>query len=48
MQADLEYLRKETIGTMTVTLAGSLHDSTQAIAYLRGCGVNVEVLGYVD
>lgn len=48
MQADLEYLRKETIGTMTVTLAGSAQDCEQAIIYLRERGVGVEVLGYVD
>lgn len=48
MQADLEYLRKETIGTMTVTLAGPSQDCEQAITYLRERGVGVEVLGYVD
>ena len=48
MQADLEYLRKETIGTMTVTLTASHDDCQQAITYLRERGVGVEVLGYVD
>ena len=48
MQANLEYLRRETIGTMTVTLAGHESDCQQAMAYLRERGVGVEVLGYVD
>lgn len=48
MQANLEFLRNETIGVMTVSLQGKNGDCAEALAYLRKLGVGVEVLGYVN
>ncbi len=47
IQANLEFLRNETIGVMTVALEGRHSDYDQALAYLKNVGVGVEVLGYV-
>lgn len=47
LQADLEYLRSETIGVMLVTLDGTTDMCEQAITYLKQKGIGVEVLGYV-
>lgn len=48
LQADLEYLRRETIGVMTLTLDGDPKDCAQALVYLRERGLGIEELGYVD
>lgn len=47
MQANLEFLRNETIGVMTASLQGEQADCDAALAYLKQLGVGVEVLGYV-
>lgn len=48
MQANLEFLRSETIGVMIASLEGETVDCEAALAYLRQLGVGVEVLGYVN
>jgi len=48
IQANLEYLRRETIGVMTVSLDGSVDDCEKALILLHELGVAVEVLGYVN
>ncbi|PHQ78287.1 MAG: methionine ABC transporter ATP-binding protein [Coxiella sp. (in: Bacteria)] len=48
IQANLEYMRQETIGVMTVSLEGADGACRDAIQILKGLGVNVEVLGYVN
>lgn len=47
IQADLEYLRKETIGMMVASFSGKAQQYAEALAYLKQLGVGVEVLGYV-
>lgn len=47
MQANLEYLRSETIGVMTATFDGEHAACEAAISYLTQKGIGVEVLGYV-
>jgi D-methionine transport system ATP-binding protein len=47
MQANLEYLRSETIGVMTATFDGEHEACEEAILYLKEKGIGVEVLGYV-
>ncbi len=48
LQANLEFLRSETIGIMTITLQGESADCDEAIAFLRKLELKVEVLGYVS
>ena len=48
LQANLEYLKQETIGVMTVSLRGSAEDRTKALSLLKELGVGAEVLGYVN
>jgi D-methionine transport system ATP-binding protein len=47
LQADLEYLKQATIGTMTIGLLGDVSARHQAIAYLKEQGLAVQELGYV-
>lgn len=48
LQADLEYLRRETIGVMTLTLEGDQNKRERGLAFLRERGLGIEELGYVD
>lgn len=47
LQANLEYLRDSTIGTMLIGLSGEHARCLQAVDYLRDQGLDVEELGYV-
>lgn len=47
LQANLECLRNETIGVMTLDLEGDHADVLQALQYLKQQGLQVEVIGYV-
>lgn len=47
LQANLEFLRNETIGMMVVTIWGEEEDTQKAIRALTEKGLTVEVLGYV-
>jgi len=45
--ANVEYLCNETIGTMVLSLDGSVETIQQSIRFLQSKDLNVEVLGYV-
>lgn len=47
LQANIEYVKNETIGMMTIELMGNSEKLTQVSAYLASHNVNVEILGYV-
>lgn len=48
LQANLEYLRETTIGTMLIGLTGAHERCLNAVDYLRDQGLDVEELGYVQ
>jgi len=47
LQANLEYLRQETIGMMVLSLFGDLEEQQRALQFIENKDLKVEVLGYV-